>query len=71
MDCLVNRNAPDRIGWGRFFIVVWEVYKTRRKDSRGSGVLVWGDVFTCYDYTNILDYNLANCQKNKGLELFA
>jgi REP element-mobilizing transposase RayT len=31
----------------------------------------WVDVFTRNDYKNILVDNLAYCQKNKGLELFA
>jgi REP element-mobilizing transposase RayT len=31
----------------------------------------WVDVFTRADYKNIMVENLAFCQKNKGLELFA
>ena len=31
----------------------------------------WVDVFTKADYKNIMVENLAFCQKNKGLELFA
>src|SRR5665647_830946 len=31
----------------------------------------WVDVFTRNEYKNILVENLAYCQKNKGLELFA
>ena len=31
----------------------------------------WVDVFTRNEYKNILVDNLAHCQKNKGLELFA
>ncbi|HET6244520.1 MAG TPA: transposase [Bacteroidia bacterium] len=34
-------------------------------------VVEWGDIFTRQKYRDIITLNLAYCQKNKGLEIYA